>query len=86
MAISQPHPAPIGGHPWATLVYLGFLRAEEMHDQGLPLADAESWDRLVREQSSGIVPATAWDRAISIGGTPFRAVVRSMELPLDSAS
>jgi hypothetical protein len=68
------------------LVYLGFLRAAEMHDQGLPLADADSWERLLRAHSAGILPATAWDQPISIDGTPFRAVIRSMELPLDGVS
>jgi hypothetical protein len=68
------------------LVYLGFLRAEEMHDQGLPLADAKSWDRAVRDHCGGIVPAKVWDQAISIDGTPLHAMIRSMELPLDSAS
>jgi hypothetical protein len=68
------------------LVYLGFLRAAEMHDEGLPLADAESWQRLVRAHSAGILPATAWDQPISIGGTTFRAVIRSMEVPLDGVS
>jgi hypothetical protein len=62
------------------------LGAEEMHDQGLPLADAESWDRLVRHHCGGIVPSTVWDQAISIGGIPFHAIIRSMEVPLDSDS
>jgi hypothetical protein len=68
------------------LVYLGFLRAAEMGDQGLPLADADSWERLVRAHSVGILPATAWDQPISIDGTPFRAVIRSREVPLDNVS
>jgi hypothetical protein len=68
------------------LIYLGFLRAEEMRDQGLPLADHESWDRLVRDHSGSVVPATVWDRAISIDGTPFHAKIHSMELPLESVS
>jgi hypothetical protein len=68
------------------LVYLGFLRADEMRDQGVPFADAESWERLVRTHSAGILPATAWDQPISIGGTPFRAVIRSREVPLDGLS
>jgi hypothetical protein len=60
------------------LSYLGFHRAEEMRDQGLPLADAENWDRLARDHSGGIVPATVRDRAISIDGAPFRAKIHAM--------
>jgi hypothetical protein len=64
------------------LVYLGFLHAEEMRDQGLPLDSAEDWDRLVRDHSHGIVPPSVWDRAISIQGTSVRGVIRSMEIDL----
>ena len=68
------------------LIYLGFLRAEEMRDQGLPLDNAEDWERLVRDHSRGIVPASVWDHAISIEGTSVRAVVRSMEVSLISTN
>ena len=61
------------------LVYLGFIRADEMSDQGLPFIDGVKWEHLVREHSKGIIPATAWDRAISVNGTPLHAVIRSME-------
>jgi hypothetical protein len=64
------------------LVYLGFLHAEEMRDQGLPFDSAESWERLVRDHCRGIVPTEIWDHAISIQGTPVRAVIRSMEVSL----
>jgi hypothetical protein len=64
------------------LVYLGFLRAEEMRDQGLPFDSAENWERLVRDHSRGIVPPSAWDQVISIQGTPIRAVIFSMEISL----
>jgi hypothetical protein len=68
------------------LVYLGFLHAEEMRDQGLPLDSAENWDRLVRDHSHGIVPPLVWDRAISIQGTPVRAVIRSMDVRAGSGN
>jgi hypothetical protein len=61
------------------LVYLGFLRAEEM---GRPLADGDQWEHLVREHSKGIVPATIWDKPIYINHTPLYAKIHSMELPL----
>jgi hypothetical protein len=43
------------------LVYLGFLRAEEMRDQGEPFADADAWESVVKEYSMGIVPGAAWN-------------------------
>jgi hypothetical protein len=68
------------------LVYLGFLRAEEMRDQGMPFADGEQWERLVRDHSRGIAPAAVWDRPILVDGTPLRAKIMSMEVPLGAAS
>jgi hypothetical protein len=68
------------------LIYLGFLGAEEMCDQGIPLADAETWERLVRDHSQGVVPAAVWDQSIFIEGIPVRALIRSMELSLDSTA
>jgi hypothetical protein len=67
------------------LVYLGFLRAEEMRDQGLPLADADQWEHLVRGHSRGVAPSTIWDEPIYVNGTPLRAIIHSLETPLDGA-
>jgi hypothetical protein len=36
------------------LVYLGFLHAEEMQDQGHPFTDAKQWERLLRGHSEGL--------------------------------
>jgi hypothetical protein len=65
------------------LVYLGFLRAEEMQDQGHLFTDAKQWERLVRSHSERIVPATIWDAAILINHTPLHAIIRAIEIPLD---
>jgi hypothetical protein len=68
------------------LVYLGFLRAQEMRDQGLPLADGDQWEHLVREHSKGVVPPKIWDEPILVGGVPLHAKIHSMEMPLAFAS
>jgi hypothetical protein len=68
------------------LIYLGFLHAEEMRDQGPPFDSAENWERLVRDHSQGIVPRSVWDHAISIQGTPVRALIRSMEIDLSGVT
>lgn len=62
-----------------TLAYLGFLRAEDMLDQGNVFESASSWQRAMTEYSEGIVPPAAWNRAIETGGAPMRAVVRSVD-------
>ena len=65
------------------LVYLGFLHAEEMRDQGHPFTDAKQWERLLRGHSAGIVPAKIWDAPILIDRTPLHAIIRAIAVPLD---
>jgi hypothetical protein len=62
------------------LVYLGFLNADEMRDQGAPLSDGQAWERLVKQHAAGTVPASAWSDTLMIGSTPMRALIRSMRL------
>jgi hypothetical protein len=64
------------------LVYLGFLRAEEMRDQGEPFADASAWDSSVRAYSQGIVPESVWNTRMVIQDTPLRVLLRSIEVDL----
>ncbi|MBA4016999.1 MAG: hypothetical protein C0483_07495 [Pirellula sp.] len=69
------------------LVYLGLLNAEEMGDQGLPLANAESWTNLVLSHSSLLFPIDVWNHRWEIAGQPFVPVIRSIQqslaLPLE---
>jgi hypothetical protein len=64
------------------LVYLGFLCAEEMRDQGDPFADAGDWEAPMREQSRGIAPETAWEECLRVQGTPLRPMLRSLRVDL----
>jgi hypothetical protein len=64
------------------LVYLGFLKADEMRDQGEPFADAEAWASVMKAHSETIVPLLAWQQPLEIGGTSLRALVRSTLVPL----
>jgi hypothetical protein len=64
------------------LVYLGFLCAREMDDQGEPFADADAWKSFVKEYSRGIVPEAAWNTQFLIQGTPLQAVLRSIKVDL----
>jgi len=59
------------------LVYLGFLRADEMRDQGEPFVDSDAWEGVVREYSRGIVPEAAWNRRLVIQDTALWVVIRS---------
>jgi hypothetical protein len=64
------------------LVYLGFLSANEMSDQGRPLADASDWQSVVKRHSEALFPATVWDHRWICAGQPFVPLIRSLEVPL----
>ena len=65
------------------LVYLGFLNADEMSDQGLPLKNADDWESLVRKHGRGVVPDEAWDTPIRVSEVFVRAIIQSMTVNLD---
>jgi hypothetical protein len=48
------------------LVYLGFLRANEMTDRGKPFTDHSDWERLVKSHSEPLFPP----RFGTSGGSP----------------
>lgn len=64
------------------LVYLGFLNAVEMCDQGRPFDDNRVWDSCIRNHAKNIVPDDAWGKRLEINGTPFWFLIRSVELDL----
>jgi hypothetical protein len=64
------------------MIYLGFLRADEMRDQGQPFADPDAWERLVRAHSAPLFPTQVWGQ--KWGTPPFMIVplIRSLEISL----
>lgn len=64
------------------LVYLGFLNAVEMADQGEPFADPGTWERAVLSHAAGVVPQEIWEDEFDVSGTTLRAIIRSVEVPL----
>lgn len=61
------------------LIYLGFLGATEMADQGQPFTSAQGWHDAVQKHAKGFVPETAWERQIETGGAPMWALIRSVD-------
>ena len=68
------------------LVYLGFLHATEMQDQGKPFDSPEEWSRTVLEHTSTgladggwVVPKLAWESKLQTSGAPLWAVIRSFD-------
>jgi len=64
------------------LVYLGFLNANEMRDQGSPLIDAADWQKIVKHHSETLFPAEVWDRSWTCAGQPFIPLIRAIDVPL----
>jgi hypothetical protein len=68
------------------LIYLGFLHADEMNDQGNPFRSHEEWAHLVQDHSSGICPDNTWDRSIQIKRGLIVPLIRSVEQPFQTVS
>ena len=71
------------GYP-VILVYLGFLNAREMQDQGNPFANHAEWEELVKMHSRSIVPGCVWDKQLNVSGRPFIPCIRTLEMPYDT--
>lgn len=59
------------------LVYLGFLNATEMCDQGRPFADDEDWRAVLHAHADQVVPPAVWNHPLDVGGTPLIPLIRS---------
>ncbi len=64
------------------LVYLGFLKADEMSDRGQPFASHEDWEQLVKAHSQPLFPPEVWGRNWIVSGQPFIPLIGSIEQPL----
>ena len=57
------------------LVYLGFLKAEEMRGWFSTKAD---WERQLRDHASSVVDASCWEKRLTVNGTAFRPLIRAL--------
>ncbi|MCX6021938.1 MAG: hypothetical protein NTZ05_09460 [Chloroflexi bacterium] len=64
------------------LVYLGFLGAEEMQDQGRRFAQHDGWEKAVKKHALDIVPDAAWGKVLNVGEVPFLPLIRSVRKAL----
>jgi hypothetical protein len=66
------------------LVYLGFLKANDMSKPGeVPFTDAGAWEAVVRSCSEPLFPGEVWNRRWWVNGVPLVPLIRSLELPLE---
>jgi len=62
------------------LVYLGFLNAKEMDDQGELYSSAKDWEDAVKTHSQNLVPVEAWEKPLGKPDVPLIPLIRSMEI------
>ena len=65
------------------LVYLGFLKAAEMKDRGIPLNDQAIWTGLVISHSRPLFPSQIWNQRWTLNGQAFIPLIKTIDLSLD---
>ncbi len=63
------------------LLYLGFLNACDMSDQGCIFLSRADWERTLKSHSQGIVPEACWGKWLDISGTPMIPIIRAFDQP-----
>ena len=66
------------------LLYLGFLNAQDMADDGPLLRSEAEWTRALKDHSRGAVDETCWGEWLDFAGVPFIALTRGVDQPFDS--
>lgn len=61
------------------LVYLGFLHAAEMRDQGRPFDSGDEWKGCIHDHASDVVPSGAWECRLQATGAPMWTLIRSLD-------
>jgi hypothetical protein len=64
------------------LVYLGFLKADEMKPKDKPFANREEWEQLVRSHSATLFPGDIWNRTWTVAGQPLAPLIRTTTVNL----
>lgn len=68
------------------LVYLGFLNASEMAEDGSrPFATAADWEQAVRDYARGMVPEDVWNSRLDVGGTPLWVRIEALDKEIPEA-
>ena len=65
------------------LLYLGFLNAREMSDQGLPFCSTDHWEGVLKSYGKGTVDNSCWGQWLDIRGVSLLPLIRAIDLPFD---
>ena len=64
------------------LLYLGFLRAEDMAKKGKPVFHSGAdWGNTLKRHCEGVIDNACWDRRWCVNGIPLLPIIRAFEQP-----
>ncbi len=64
------------------LIYLGFLKAEDMSKGNTLFNSHSDWDSCVTTGGESCVPNEAWNRTFDINGTPLTTMIQSAQVDI----
>ena len=65
------------------LLYLGFLNAQDMADDGPLFRSGAEWTRVMKDHSRGALDESCWGEWLDIAGTPLIPLIRGIDQPFD---
>lgn len=65
------------------LIYLGFLNATDMRDNGELFLSGADWESALTKHSNCIVDNSCWGKSIDCNGTPLIPLIRVFDQPFD---
>ena len=63
------------------LLYLGFLNAEDMADNGPLFRSEKEWDCILKDHCHSVVDNTCWRKCLNVNGVPFFPLIRTFDQP-----
>ncbi len=63
------------------LLFLGFLRAEEMADRGETISSEANWEDALKSHYKEVVDSSCWGRWLDVNGVPLLPLIRAINQP-----
>lgn len=63
------------------LLYLGFLKAEDMADDGPLFRSEGEWERILKDHCRSVVDNECWGEWLNVNGTPLLPLIRAYDQP-----
>ena len=63
------------------LLYLGFLDAEDMADNGPLFRSEQEWERILKDHCRSVVDENCWGKWLDVHGVPLLPLIRTFDQP-----